>query len=37
LTSARLPDVGALAVEAASQISRRLGFATADEALVEPG
>ena len=37
LTTARLPDVGDLAVEAASQISRRLGFMSVDDALVEAG
>lgn len=37
LTAERLPDVGRLALEAGQQISRRLGFPTSDDALLEAG
>lgn len=37
LTSERLPDVGALAADAAQQISRRLGFPPPEDRLLEAG
>lgn len=37
LTSERLPDVGDLAADAAQQISRRLGFPSTEDSLLEVG